>query len=168
MAHSTLGTYLMMEHLAAILLTPTVTITMASPTPPPGSKSISQILTEARSHLKRITPNQALTELQAPATPFAPPVLLVDIRPAPQRAAEGEIAGSLAIERNVLEWRFDPRCEARLAVADRYDLRVIVMCQEGYTSSLAARALQELGLENATDLEGGYHAWKQGSFPDRI
>lgn len=155
----------------ATLLTPTLAITMkskASAAPPPGSKSISQILTEARSHLKRITPTQALAELQAPATPFSAPVLLVDIRPAAQRAAEGEIVGSLVIERNVLEWRFDPRCEGRLGVADRYDLRVIVMCQEGYTSSLAAKALQDLGLENATDLEGGYRAWKEGRFPEHI
>lgn len=65
----------------------------------------------------------------------------------------------------MLEWRFDPRCEARLAVADRYDLRVIVICQEGYMSSLAARALQELGLERATDVEGGFGAWKEGGLP---
>ncbi len=141
---------------------------MTPAAPPPDSKSISQILSEARSHLKRITPSQALLELQAPATPSSAPVLLVDIRPAAQRAAEGEIAGSLIVERNVLEWRFDPRCEARLEVADRYDLRVIVMCQEGYTSSLAAKALQELGLGNATDLEGGYRAWKEGSFPEGV
>ena len=113
-------------------------------------------------------PSQALSELQAPATSSSAPVLLVDIRPAAQRAAEGEIAGSLVIERNVLEWRLDPQCEARLGVADGYDLRVIVMCQEGYTSSLAAKALQDLGLENATDLEGGYRAWKEGGFPERI
>lgn len=141
---------------------------MTRPASPPGSKGISQILTEVRSHLKRITPAQAVTELRAPTTASSAPVLLVDIRPAAQRAAEGEIAGSLIVERNVLEWRFDPRSEARLGVADRYDLRVIVMCQEGYTSSLAAKALQELGLENATDLEGGYRAWKEGGFPERI
>ena len=141
---------------------------MTPPTPPPGSKSITQLLTEARSHLQRITPTQALVELQAPTTPSSAPVLLVDIRPAAQRAAYGGIAGSLVVERNVLEWRFDPRCEARLAVADRYDLRVLVMCQEGYTSSLAARALQELGLGNATDLEGGYRAWKESGLPGHV
>jgi len=141
---------------------------MTSPVPPPRSKGISKILTEARSHLERITPSQALTELQAPTTPSSTPVLLVDIRPALQRAAEGEITRSLVIGRNVLEWRFDPRCEARLRVADRYDLRVIVMCQEGYTSSLAAKALQDLGLENATDLEGGYRAWRESGLPEGI
>ena len=68
----------------------------------------------------------------------------------------------------MLEWRFDPQCEARLGVADRYDLRVIVMCQEGYTSSLAARALQGLGLGRATDLEGGFRAWREGGLPGGI
>ena len=71
---------------------------------------------------------------------------VVDIRPAAQRAAEGELPGALVVERNVLEWRFDPASDARLAIA-AYDLQVIVLCQEGYTSSLAAAALQELGIE---------------------
>lgn len=68
----------------------------------------------------------------------------------------------------MLEWRFDPQSKARLAVADRYDLRVVVMCQEGYTSSLAAKALLDLGLWRATDLEGGYRAWREGGFPESI
>jgi rhodanese-related sulfurtransferase len=76
--------------------------------------------------------------------------------------------GALFIERNVLEWRFDPRSDARLKVADRYDLRFIVICQEGYTSSMAARALQELGLWNASDVVGGYRAWKEAGLPDKI
>ncbi|HEY1178904.1 MAG TPA: rhodanese-like domain-containing protein, partial [Phytomonospora sp.] len=70
----------------------------------------------------------------------------------------------LVVERNVLEWRFDPRGEARLPVAD-YDLRVIVFCQEGYTSSLAASALLDLGLSGATDLAGGFAAWKAAGLP---
>jgi rhodanese-related sulfurtransferase len=86
-------------------------------------------------------------------------------RPAAQRAAEGEIPGSLVIERNVLEWRFDPRSDARLDIADRYDLPVVVFCSEGYTSSLAAAALQDLGLHRATDLAGGFHAWKAAGHP---
>jgi rhodanese-related sulfurtransferase len=69
---------------------------------------------------------------------------VVDIRPAAQRAAEGELPGALVVERNVLEWRFDPASDARLDVAD-HDLAVIVPCQEGYTSSLAAAVLQEPG-----------------------
>lgn len=72
------------------------------------------------------------------------------------------------MERNVLEWRFDPRSDARLPIADRYDLRVVVFCQEGYTSSLAAKALQDLGLGRATDIDGGYKAWRDGGLPGKI
>jgi rhodanese-related sulfurtransferase len=68
--------------------------------------------------------------------------------------------GPLVIERNVLEWRFDPASDARLPIAD-YDLEVIVICQEGYASSLAAASLQDLGIHRATDVIGGYAAWRQ-------
>jgi hypothetical protein len=78
------------------------------------------------------------------------------------------IHGSLIIERNVLEWRFDPRCPDRLAIADRYDSKIIVYCQEGYTSSLAAASLQEMGLLNATDIVGGYAAWRDARLPGQI
>lgn len=84
--------------------------------------------------------------------------MLVDIRPAAQRAVEGRLDEAVVIERNVLEWRFDPTCEARLPYAT-YDLQVIIVCQQGYTSSLAAAALQELGVWRATDVIGGYAAW---------
>ncbi|KAJ8490108.1 hypothetical protein ONZ45_g13322 [Pleurotus djamor] len=131
--------------------------------PPPGSRSIDQILEDARAKLERITPRQAYEELREPKVEA--PTFLVDIRPAAQREAEGGIHGSLIIERNVLEWRLDPRSDARLAIVDRYDLRVIVFCQEGYTSSLAAYALHELGLLNATDVIGGYKAWKEEGLP---
>jgi rhodanese-related sulfurtransferase len=89
---------------------------------------------------------------------------VVDIRPAAQRAAEGELPGVLIIERNVLEWRFDPASDARLPIA-AYDLQVIVLCQEGYTSSLAAASLQDLGLSAATDLAGGFQAWARAGLP---
>ncbi|KAG5649697.1 hypothetical protein H0H81_002437, partial [Sphagnurus paluster] len=98
--------------------------------PPPGSRSIAQILADARAKLQRVTPEQAYAELREPEVG---PTFLVDIRPEAQRA-RGGIYGSLIVERNVLEWRFDPRSDARLPVADRYDLRVIVFCEEGYTS----------------------------------
>lgn len=147
-----------------------VTCLPAMTSPPPGSRGIDQILSEARSHLVRITPSAALAEYQS-QTP-ASPVLLVDIRPAAQRLAEGSFSGSnvLIIERNVLEWRFDPRCDSKLDVVGKigYGLRVIVFCQEGYTSSLAARALQELGLEGATDMDGGFRAWREGGLPREI
>lgn len=134
--------------------------------PPPGSRSIDQVLSDARSQLERMTPQQAYDALHDPTYPV--PAFLVDIRPASQRAREGEICGSLIIERNVLEWRFDPRCEARLAIADRYDSKIIVFCHEGYTSSLAAASLRELGLLNATDIVGGYAAWTAAGLPSQI
>ena len=76
------------------------------------------------------------------------------------REAEGLLPGALIIERNVLEWRFDPSCDARLPIAD-YDLQIIVVCQEGYTSSLAAASLQDLGIHQAADVIGGYAAWRE-------
>ena len=100
--------------------------------PPPGSKSIDTILSEARSKFQRISASQAFDELRE--TQVGAPTFLVDIRPAAQRESEGAIHGSLIIERNALEWRFDPRCSSRLTIADRYDLRIIVFCQQGYAS----------------------------------
>ena len=124
---------------------------------PPGRRTIDQVLAEARTRLNRLTPRQALRAVDAGAA-------LVDIRPAAQRGAEGEIPGALIVERNVLEWRFDPASAARLPQAG-YDLQVIVFCSEGYTSSLAAVALQDLGVRRATDLEGGFLAWRAAGLP---
>ncbi|MBO1419460.1 rhodanese-like domain-containing protein [Streptomyces sp. FH025] len=93
--------------------------------------------------------------------------LLVDIRPAAQRAAEGEIPGSLIIERNVLEWRLDPTGSHRIPEASGYDVEVIVVCSEGYASSLAASSLRELGLHRATDLDGGFVGWAADGLPTR-
>jgi rhodanese-related sulfurtransferase len=91
--------------------------------------------------------------------------VLIDIRPASQRAAVGEVPGSVVIERNHLEWRLDPESSARLPWATGYDLRPIVICMEGYTSSLAAAALQDLGFARATDVIGGYTAWQAAGLP---
>ncbi|MFF8770982.1 rhodanese-like domain-containing protein [Kitasatospora sp. NPDC015120] len=93
--------------------------------------------------------------------------LLVDIRPAAQRAAEGEIPGALIIERNVLEWRLDPAGGHRIPEATGYDLEVILVCSEGYASSLAAASLRELGLHRATDLDGGFVGWAAAGLPTR-
>ncbi len=125
---------------------------------PAGSRSIDEILAEARTRLDRLDPRQAHQAAAEGA-------VLVDIRPAAQRAAHGEIPGALIVERNVLEWRFDPRSDARLPVAGAYDLPVVVFCQEGYTSSLAAASLQDLGLHRATDLAGGFAAWQAAGLP---
>lgn len=127
-------------------------------TAPAGSRSIDEILAAARRRLRRLDPEQAHLAARAGA-------VLVDIRPAAQRAATGTIPGALIVERNVLEWRFDPRSTSRLPVADRYDLPVVVYCQEGYTSSLAAAALQDLGLHRATDVVGGFVAWRVAGLP---
>jgi rhodanese-related sulfurtransferase len=126
---------------------------------PAGARSIDELLADARRGLDRLTPGEASAEIAAGA-------LLVDIRPAAQRAAEGAVPGALIVERNVLEWRFDPACAARLRHA-RYDLRVIIMCSGGYTSSLAAAALHQLGVRAATDLDGGYQAWAAAGLPVR-
>ena len=133
-------------------------MTLDPTTPPPGSRGIDEILEAARARLVRLDPPAAYQAAARGA-------VLVDIRPAAQRAAHGEIPGALVVERNVLEWRFDPRSPARLPVADRYDLQVVVVCQEGYTSSLAAAALQDLGLYRATDLAGGFAAWQAAGLP---
>ena len=109
------------------------------------------LLSAARARLHRLTPLEALDAVGHGA-------VVVDIRPAAQRAEHGDLPGALVIERNVLEWRFDPTSEAALRIADD-DLRVIVLCQEGYTSSLAAAALQDVGVHAATDVIGGYAAW---------
>jgi len=113
---------------------------------------------EARGRLARVTPAEASAALGEGA-------VLIDIRPAAQRAAAGEVPGSVVIERNHLEWRLDPASSARLPWATRYDLRPIVICMEGYTSSLAAAALQALCFALATDVIGGYEAWQAAGLP---
>ncbi len=125
---------------------------------PPGARGIEEILATARARLLRLTPQQALGEVPGGG-------VLVDIRPAAQRAEQGEIPGSTVVERNHLEWRFDPGCDARLSWVTGYDHRVIVFCVDGYTSSLAAAALQDLGLQRATDVIGGFRAWKAEGLP---
>ncbi len=121
-------------------------------------RTIDEILDDARARLDRVDPERAHTESQDGA-------LLVDIRPAAQRAAEGEVPGALIVERNVLEWRLDPASDARLPQATGHDLRVIVFCSEGYTSSLAAASLHDLGLTRATDIVGGFQAWRAAGLP---
>src|SRR5438552_4173896 len=125
---------------------------------PPGARGVGEMLADARARLLRLTPEQAFREVSGGA-------VLVDIRPAAQRAAQGEIPGSAVVERNHLEWRFDPCCDARLPWVTGYDHRVIVFCVEGYTSSLAAAALQDLGLRRATDVIGGFRAWVAMDLP---
>ena len=115
-------------------------------------RSIADVLAEARTRLERLSPAEAVAARDAGA-------VVVDIRPAAQRAVQGGPDGVLVVERNVLEWRFDPLSDAALPIA-AYDLQVVVLCQEGFTSSLAAAALQDLGVHRATDVVGGWAAWR--------
>ena len=119
--------------------------------------TIDELLEEARAGLVRLTPTEAHRAQAAGA-------MLVDIRPAANRLTEGELPGALVLERTVLEWRLDPACDARLPLAS-YDLHVVVVCNEGYSSSLAAATLRRLGVHRATDLVGGFRAWKADGLP---
>ncbi len=121
--------------------------------------TIDQVLAAARARLHRISPEAAHAAITASGA------VLVDIRPQAQRAHEGTIPGALIVERNVLEWRFDPLSDARLEIASGHGHKVIVFCSEGYTSSLAAAALQDLGLWRATDIAGGFQAWSAAGLP---
>jgi rhodanese-related sulfurtransferase len=114
-------------------------------------RTIDELLAEARARLQRVEATDLDAECRAGA-------LVVDIRPVEQRERDGELPGALVIPRNVLEWRLDPASAHRIAETG-VDRRVIVVCDEGYASSLAAATLQDLGLPRATDLAGGYQAW---------
>jgi rhodanese-related sulfurtransferase len=121
--------------------------------------AVDRLLAEARAELTRVAPDEAERLRQSGA-------LVVDIRPFANREAEGEIPDSVPIERIHLEWRLDPGGEHRLAGFDA-ETPVIVVCNDGYSSSLAARDLKRLGLPNATDLEGGFRAWAAAGLPVR-
>jgi rhodanese-related sulfurtransferase len=125
---------------------------------PRGARSIDELLAAARSRIARVTPQEAALRMASGG-------VLVDIRPAAQRSQEGEVPGALVVERNVLEWRFDPASDARLPEATGFDVDVIVLCSEGYTSSLAADALRSIGLHRATDVIGGFSAWASAGLP---
>lgn len=118
------------------------------------TRTVDDLLAAARARLDRPDPQRA-------AALVAGGAILVDTRPGWQREQEGEIDGALVIERNHLEWRCDPTSDARIPQAVDHDVTWIVFCSEGYSSSLAAASLQDLGLRNATDLDGGYQAWKK-------
>jgi rhodanese-related sulfurtransferase len=123
-------------------------------------RTIDDVLSAARHRIRRLSPRQTWAAVRDGA-------LLVDIRPAAQREAEGEFAVGITIERNVLEWRLDPRSSARLDAVRDHDLEVVIACSEGYTSSLAASSLLDLGLWRAADLDGGFQAWRRAGLPVR-
>ncbi|GAA4861063.1 rhodanese-like domain-containing protein [Saccharopolyspora rosea] len=128
--------------------------------PSTGPYGVDHLLSESRAKLDRVTPHQALS-LQKQGG------LLIDIRPQADRLTEGEIPGALTVERIVLEWRLDPSGPHRLTGL-RPDLPVVLVCNEGYASSLAAAQAQSLGLTRATDLAGGFRAWKDAGLPVRV
>ncbi|MEU5865546.1 MULTISPECIES: rhodanese-like domain-containing protein [unclassified Nonomuraea] len=115
--------------------------------------SIDALLARARTGLRRLPPAEAL------AAAGGEDAFIVDTRPEFQRRSGGEVPGAIVIERNHLEWRLDPRCEARIPEATSAHIRWIILCDEGYSSSLAASSLRQLGLANATDVIGGFQAW---------
>lgn len=115
--------------------------------------TVDEMLAAARTKLDRPGPRRAAELVERGA-------VLVDTRPGWQREQEGELDGALLIERNHIEWRLDPTSDARIPEAVDHDVTWIVVCSEGYSSSLAAASLQDLGLRNATDLDGGYRAWR--------
>jgi len=127
---------------------------------PGGAQSIDELLAETRGGLERMRPEAALAALTDDAA-------LVDIRPLEQRIVEGEVPGAIIIGRNVLEWRLDPRSDARIPALARTDRRIIVMCSEGFASTLAAASLRKIGLHQATYLDGGFQAWKAADLPTR-
>jgi len=120
--------------------------------------TVEALLERARARLRRMSPAEAHGAMGEGA-------LLIDIRSESQRGREGGVPGALAIPRNQLEWRLDPDCAHRHPDAPALDDQVIVMCDEGYQSSLAAATLQELGFARATDLEGGFQAWRRAGLP---
>ncbi|QUH04632.1 rhodanese-like domain-containing protein [Saccharopolyspora erythraea] len=128
---------------------------MSAPTT--GPYGVEHLLADSRTELERVSPQEA-AELQRQGG------LIIDIRPDANRLAEGEIPGALTVERIVLEWRLDPASPHRLSGL-RPHQPVVLVCNEGYASSLAAAQARELGLTRATDLDGGFRAWKAAGLP---
>ncbi|MFN2526409.1 MAG: rhodanese-like domain-containing protein [Actinomycetota bacterium] len=121
-------------------------------------RTIDDVLADARLHLRRVEPPQAVEEMQNGA-------LLIDVRSDDQRDAFGSIPGALNIPLSVLEWRVDPESAHRDPAIGALDQRLMLICAHGYSSSLAARRLQEIGFVNATDVMGGFEAWKAAGLP---
>ena len=124
------------------------------------TSEIDRLLAEARQQLARLGPRQAAMEMRRGA-------LLVDMRPVEQRRRDGEIPGAVVVDRNVLEWRLDPTSPDRIAQVSGREQTVILLCNEGYASSLAAATLQRLGMVNATDVDGGFQEWAAAGLPVR-
>ena len=118
----------------------------------PAPCAVEELLVRVRVGIDRVSPENLAAEVAAGA-------VVVDIRPVEQRDHDGALPGALVVDRNVLEWRLDPTSPHRLPVATGADVRYVLVCNEGYSSSLAAATLRQLGLSRATDMVGGFQAW---------
>ena len=127
---------------------------------PAGARTVDELLVQVRSRIERVSPPEAWNRLRSGA-------LLVDTRPAAQRDRDGEVPGAVVVDRNVLVWRLDPASPDRLPEVTGYDIDVIVLCNEGYSSSLVADTLRTLGLTSAVDVVGGFVAWAAAGLPTR-
>jgi rhodanese-related sulfurtransferase len=125
---------------------------------PPGARSIDELLETVRGRIDRIDPRAVPARLAAGA-------LLVDTRPVEQRERDGEVPGAVVVDRNVLEWRLDPAGPWRIPEVTGSDVEVIVLCNQGYSSSLVADTLRALGLSRAVDVIGGFEAWAALGLP---
>jgi rhodanese-related sulfurtransferase len=124
----------------------------------PVPRTVDDVLATARASLQRVTPLEAVARARAGA-------LLVDLRILEQRQADGTVPGALTLSLNHLEWRLDPASASRIPEAADHDIDIVLLCDEGYCSSLAAARLQELGLHRATDVIGGFQAWRAAGLP---
>lgn len=120
--------------------------------------TIEEVLEASRAGVRRLSPEQTLTAMRSGA-------LVIDTRTEVQRREQGELPGVLVIDRTVLEWRLDPASPHRIPEATSYDVQVVVVCRQGYSSSLAAASLRAVGLSRATDLRGGVEAWVAAGLP---
>jgi rhodanese-related sulfurtransferase len=123
-----------------------------------GVRTVDDLLAEARAHLRRLSPMDAAEHQHRGA-------LIIDVRLDEQRRRDGTVPGARVISLNHLEWRLDPSSGSRIAEARDHSVEVVVLCDEGYCSSLAAARLQALGLHRATDVIGGFQAWRAAGLP---
>ena len=124
----------------------------------PAARTVDELLAQVRRRIDRIPPEEVAARVAAGA-------LLVDTRPWEQRVRDGAVPGAVVVDRNVLEWRLDPASPDRLPQVTGYDLDVVVLCNEGYSSSLVADTLRTLGLTRAVDVIGGFEAWAAQGLP---
>ena len=125
---------------------------------PPGARTIDELLASVRARIDRVHPREVPARVAAGA-------LLVDTRPWEQRCRDGAVPGAVVVDRNVLEWRLDPASPDRIPRVTGYDLEVVVLCNEGYSSSLVADTLRALGLTRSVDVIGGFVAWAAAGLP---